>query len=151
MNSSRATPVDAVVADRPAGDDRQAVERHRLGGDGAAGAAVPAGSLYVRLTRWAPIRSAHSGCIVATRRAHTRLVSTSSAAITHRGGRFASTEPGAITNVGATGAAKVADVAGRETRGATATRRAPTGGRGRDGCAQTTAHRRGLRRPGEAG
>ena len=57
------------------------------------------GSLYERLTRWAPSRSAHSGCTVATRRAHSRLVSTSSAAITHRGGRFASTEPGAMTNV----------------------------------------------------
>ncbi len=34
--------VDAVVADRPAGDDRQPVQGHRLGGDGAAGAAVPA-------------------------------------------------------------------------------------------------------------
>ena len=57
------------------------------------------GSPYERLTRWAPIRSAHSGWIVATRRAHTRLVSTSSAAITHRGGRLASTDPGAMTNV----------------------------------------------------
>ena len=39
---TRQRPVDAVVADRAAGDDRQAVQRHRLGGDGAAAATVPA-------------------------------------------------------------------------------------------------------------
>ena len=43
------------------------------------------GSPYERRTRWAPSRSAHAGSIAATRRAHSRFVSTSSAAITHRG------------------------------------------------------------------
>ena len=38
-------------------------------------------------TRWAPSCSAHAGSIAATRRAHSRFVSTSSAAITHRGAR----------------------------------------------------------------
>ncbi len=33
--------VDAVVADRAIADDRQAVQRHRLGGDGAPGLGVP--------------------------------------------------------------------------------------------------------------
>ena len=44
------------------------------------------GSPYERLTRWAPARSAHSGWIAATCRAHSRFVSTSSAAMTHAGG-----------------------------------------------------------------
>ena len=43
-------------------------------------------SPYERRTRWAPSCSAHAGSIAATRRAHRRFVSTSSAAITHRGG-----------------------------------------------------------------
>ena len=34
------------------------------------------------------MRSAHAGWIAATRRAHSRFVSTSSAAITHRGERL---------------------------------------------------------------
>ena len=61
--------VDAVVADRASGDDRQAVQRHRLRGDGAALRRSQRGSLKERLTRWAPMRSAHSGWIDATRRA----------------------------------------------------------------------------------
>ena len=56
------------------------------------------GSPYDRFTRWAPRRSAHSGCTAATRRARRRSVSTSSPAITHRGGCLVSTEPGAMTN-----------------------------------------------------
>ncbi len=53
---------------------------------------------YDRFTRWAPTCSAHFGSIFATRRAYSWFVSTSSAAITHGGGRRVSTEPGAITN-----------------------------------------------------
>src|SRR5215207_10127038 len=55
------------------------------------------GSLYCRLTRWSASRSTTSGSIRATVRANSRLVSTSSAAATQRGGFFASGVPGAST------------------------------------------------------
>ena len=57
------------------------------------------GSEYVRLTRCPASGSIHSGWIFATVRAHSREVSTSSAAITQRGGFFASGEPGKIMNL----------------------------------------------------
>ena len=56
------------------------------------------GSEYDRLTRCAPTCSAQPGSIDATIRAHSRDVSTSSAAITSLGCRLASTEPGQIEN-----------------------------------------------------
>ncbi|SLH55143.1 Uncharacterised protein [Mycobacteroides abscessus subsp. abscessus] len=52
----------------------------------------------MRLTRFPASRSAHSGSTRATIRPHSREVSTSSAAITQRGGFFASEEPGKIMN-----------------------------------------------------
>ena len=57
------------------------------------------GSSYERLTRWSPSRSAHSGWIGATVRAHSRLVSTSSAAITQRGSAFATDDVPVIANL----------------------------------------------------
>ena len=56
------------------------------------------GSEYCRFTRCAASRSTSSGSMRATVRANSRLVSTSSAATTQRGGFFASGVPGAITN-----------------------------------------------------
>ncbi len=56
------------------------------------------GSEYVFLTRCAASGSIHSGCTGATVRAHNLVVSTSSAAITQRGGLRASAEPGQIAN-----------------------------------------------------
>ena len=57
------------------------------------------GSEYVRLTRCPASGSIHSGSIRATVRANSREVSTSSAAITQRGGFRASGEPGKIMNL----------------------------------------------------
>ena len=98
MNSSRAVVgIDPAVADGAAGDDRQPVERDPLGGHRRARRGVPPRLAVAALvTRWAPSCSAHSGWMRATVRAHRRLVSTSSAAITHRGGFLASAEPGAM-------------------------------------------------------
>ena len=130
--------VDPVEPDGAPGHDRQAVQRDRLGDDGAPTARPSARSPYDRFTRWAPMRSAHSGWTAATRRAHRRSVSTSSPAITHRGGCLASTEPGAITNPAAgprnvTGPRRVRVGGRRARRGATAGRPAPPDGRGRGG------------------
>ena len=56
------------------------------------------GSLTVRATTWAPTCSAHSGSILALTRAHRRVVSTSSAAMTKSGCRRNSADPGLMPN-----------------------------------------------------
>ncbi len=95
-NSSRACSGSTVaVADQAVGHDGQAVERHPLVGHGRAPAwstsaarcscASPGGRPAPRPTR---------GWMRATVRAHSREVSTSSAAITQSGGFLASAEPG---------------------------------------------------------
>ena len=56
------------------------------------------GSEYVRVTRSPAAASTHAGSTPATVRAHSREVSTSSAAMTIVGGRFATVEPGQIAN-----------------------------------------------------
>ena len=62
------------------------------------------GSEYWRLTRWSASFSTVSGSIRATVRANSRLVSTSSAATTQRGGFFASGVPGREHEAGVAGA-----------------------------------------------
>ena len=57
------------------------------------------GSDQLRLTRWAPSRSAHSGSMAALTRAYSREVSTSSAAMTYAGCLRKSPEPGKTANL----------------------------------------------------
>ena len=90
MNSSRATlRLDRRVADAAARDQRQAVQRHPLVGHHRAALGVPVrfavGALHeVRRRRARPT----SGSMRAAIRPYSRLVSTSSATTTQRGGRL---------------------------------------------------------------